>query len=165
MCAQLAKSLSFISSDAPVDFIGIGVIQLPSRNFFQSLGDFFAQKSGKERISFLAVGGEEIKAIDTQSSSILRTQHIPKNRIESISLRESTTGDGLVPICHIDIVECISINKKGKKKLKPHYFKLMPALLGENTSPVQNAAEITTAHAAKKAIIETLRAWKAALEE
>jgi hypothetical protein len=165
MCAQLAQSFSFIASETPADFIGLGVIQLPARNFFQSIGDFFAEKSGKQRISFMAIGAHEIKKIHTQSSSILQSTSIPKNLIESISLREDKTRDGLVSITHIDIVECISVTKKGKKKLKSHYFKLMPALLGENTSPIQNIAEITAAHASTKAIIETLKAWELAIKE
>jgi hypothetical protein len=40
----------------------------------------------------------------------------------------------------------------------------MPAMLGENTSPIQNITEITSAHTSKKAIIETLTAWKQAIE-
>lgn len=164
MSAQLASSFSFIASEIPADFIGLGVIQLPSRNFFQSIGDFFAEKSGKQRISFMAVGAHEIKKIHTQGSSILQSTSVPKNLIESISIREDKTSDGLVAISHIDIVECISVDKKGNKKLKSHYFKLMPALLGENTSPIQQLTEITAAHAAKKAIIEALGAWETAIE-
>jgi hypothetical protein len=164
MCAQLAQSFSFIAAEVPADFIGLGVIQLPSRNFFQSIGDFFAEKSGKQRISFMAVGAHEIKKIHTQGSSILQSTSIPKNLIESISIREDKTADGLVGITHIDIDECISVDKKGNKKLKSHYFKLMPALLGENTSPIQHVVEITAAHAAKKAIIEALGTWETAIE-
>ena len=164
MCSQLAQSFSFIAAEVPADFIGLGVIQLPSRNFFQSIGDFFAEKSGKQRISFMAVGAHEIKKIHTQGASILQTTSIPKNLIESISIREDQTADGLVGITHIDIVECISVDKKGNKKLKSHYFKLMPALLGENTSPIQHVVEITAAHAAKKAIIEALGTWETAIE-
>lgn len=164
MSAQLASSFSFIASEIPADFIGLGVIQLPSRNFFQSIGDFFAEKSGKQRISFMAVGAHEIKKIHTQGSSILQSTSVPKNLIESISIREDKTSDGLVAISHIDIVECISVDKNGNKKLKSHYFKLMPALLGENTSPIQQLTEITAAHAAKKAIIEALGAWETAIE-
>jgi hypothetical protein len=152
MCAQLAQSFSFIASETPAEFIGLGVIQLPTRNFFQSISDFFAEKSGKQRISFMAVGAHEIKKIHTQGSNILQ------------SIREDKTSDGLIAISHIDIVECISVDKKGHKKLKSHYFKLMPALLGENTSPIQNVAEITAAYATKKAIIETLTAWSTAIE-
>jgi hypothetical protein len=164
MCAQLAQSFTFIASETPSDFIGLGVIQLPTRNFFQSISDFFAEKSGKQRISFMAVGAHEIKKIHTQGSNILQSTSIPKNLIESISIREDKTSDGLVAISHIDVVECISVDKKGNKKLKSHYFKLMPALLGENTSPIQNVAEITAAYTSKKAIIETLSIWSTAIE-
>lgn len=164
MCAQLAKSFSFVQSEIPTEFVGLGVIQLPPRNFFQSIGDFFAEKSGKQRISFMAVGAHEIKKIHTQGSSILQSTSVPKNLIESISIREDKTSDGLVAISHIDIVECISVDKKGNKKLKSHYFKLMPALLGENTSPIQKVVEITEAHASKKLIIETLTTWETAID-
>lgn len=164
MCAQLAKAFSFVQSEIPTEFVGLGVIQLPPRNFFQSISDFFAEKSGKQRISFMAVGAHEIKKIHTQGSSILQSTSVPKNLIESISIREDKTSDGLVAISHIDIVECISVDKKGNKKLKSHYFKLMPALLGENTSPIQNVVEITEAHASKKLIIEILTTWETAIE-
>ncbi len=164
MCAQLAPSFSFIASEVPSEFIGLGVIQLPPRNFFQSIGDYFSEKSGKQRISFMALGAHEIKKIHTQGPNVLEATNIPKNLIESISIREDKTSDGLVSISHIDIVACISVDKNGNKKMKSHYFKLMPALLGENTSPVQNITEITTAHTSKKAIIETLTAWKQAIE-
>jgi hypothetical protein len=40
----------------------------------------------------------------------------------------------------------------------------MPALLGENTSPIQNVVEITEAHKSKKLIIETLTTWETAIE-
>jgi hypothetical protein len=112
----------------------------------------------------MAIGAHEIKKIHTQGSSILQSTSVPKNLIESISIREDKTSDGLVAISHIDIVECISVDKKGNKKLKSHYFKLMPALLGENTSPIQNVVEITSAHASKKLIIETLTTWEKAIE-
>jgi len=57
------------------------------------------------------------------------------------------------------------VNKKGIKKLKTHTFQLMPALLGENTSPVNNIADIQWAHASRQAILDTLNAWKTSIQE
>ena len=165
MCAQLAQSFSFIASETPSDFIGLGVIQLPTRNFFQSISDFFAEKSGKQRISFMAVGAHEIKKIHTQGSNILQSTSIPKKLIESISIREDKTSDGLVAISHIEIVECISVDKKGNKKLKSHYFKLMPALLGENTSPVNIVSDIVWAQESRNTVVHTLQAWNLSIQE
>ncbi|MHA8092527.1 hypothetical protein V7S78_08415 [Aquirufa regiilacus] len=164
MSSILPSSFSFLASQTPRDFVGLGVIQLPKRNFFQSIGDFFATKSGKQRISFLLVGGHEIKTIHYQGSDIIGTSDIPKNLIESIEIHASKTADGLVVISNIEVIECISVNDKGVKKLKTHTFNLMPALLGENTSPVNNVADIVWAQESRNSILETLKAWNTSIQ-
>lgn len=159
MSANLPTSFSFLASQTPRDFIGLGVIQLPKRNFFQSISDYFAARSGNQRISFLLVGAHEIKVAHYQGSTVLGTSDIPKNLIESVEIHTSKTSDGLVLISNIELVECIAVDKKGVKKLKTHSFQLMPALLGENTSPVNNVNDIVWAQESRKTIVETLKSW------
>lgn len=165
MSANLPTSFSFLASQIPRDFIGLGVIQLPKRNFFQSIGDYFAIKSGKQRISFLLLGAHEVKVIHYQGSESIGMSDIPKNLIESIHIHASKTADGLVIISNIEMVECVSVNEKGDKKRKTHQFNLMPALLGENTSPVNNVNEIIWANESRQTIVETLKAWHINIQE
>lgn len=165
MSSNLPSSFSFLSSQTPRDFVGLGVIQLPKRNLFQSIGDFFAAKSGKQRISFLLLGGHEIKVVHYQGADLIGTSDIPKNLIESIEIHASKTSDGLVVISNIEVIECISVNDKGVKKLNTHTFNLMPALLGENTSPVNKVSDIVWAQESRNTIVETLKAWNTSIQE
>jgi hypothetical protein len=57
------------------------------------------------------------------------------------------------------------VNDKGVKKLKTHLFQLMPALLGENTSPVNNVADVVWAQESRNSIVETLKAWNISIQE
>jgi hypothetical protein len=164
MSANLPTSFSFLASQTPRDFIGLGVVQLPKRNFFQSISDFFAARSGNQRISFLLLGAHEIKVVHYQGSNVLGSIDIPKNLIESIEIHASKTADGLVVISNIELTECISVNDKGIKKLKNHQFNVMPALLGENTSPVNNVNDIVWAQESRKTIVETLKAWNEGIQ-
>ncbi|MHA8107415.1 hypothetical protein [Aquirufa sp. 5-AUSEE-100C1] len=164
MSANLPTSFSFLASQTPRDFIGLGVVQLPKRNFFQSISDFFAARSGNQRISFLLLGAHEIKVVHYQGSNVLGSVDIPKNLIESIEIHASKTADGLVVISNIELTECISVNDKGIKKLKYHQFNVMPALLGENTSPVNNVNDIVWAQESRKTIVETLEAWNEGIQ-
>ncbi len=159
MSTHLPSSFSFLASQTPLDFIGLGVIQLPKRNFFQSISDFFASRAGNQRISFFLLGAHEIKVLHYQGANLLTSSDIPKNLIESIEIHTSKTPDGLVLISNIEVVECISVNDKGVKKLRKHPFHLMPALLGENTSPVNHVNDILWAQESRKTIVETLKAW------
>ncbi len=164
MSANLPTSFSFLASQTPRDFIGLGVVQLPKRNFFQSISDFFAARSGNQRISFLLLGAHEIKVVHYQGSNVLGSIDIPKNLIESIEIHASKTADGLIVISNIELTECISVNDKGIKKLKNHQFNVMPALLGENTSPVNNVNDIVWAQESRKTIVETLKAWNEGIQ-
>jgi hypothetical protein len=165
MSANLPSSFSFLASQTPRDFIGLGVITLPKRNFFQSISDFFADKSGKRRISFLLLGAHEIKVVHYQGTDRIGSSDVPKNLIESIDIHTSKTPDALVLISNIEIVECVSVNKKGVKKLKTHQYNLMPALLGENTSPVNSVNDIVWAKESRHTIVETLKAWNTSIQE
>ena len=159
MSEKLQKSLTFLSSEMPNSWLSLAVTTLPKRNIFQSIGDFFASKSGDHRISYLAASENEIKIIHYQGSNVLGTQSIPINSMESFEVTEGTTEDGVVAIYHVNIEEIISVNKKGVKKLKSHYFKLMPPLLGLNASPIQAVDEILWAQNARKSMLVALKPY------
>jgi hypothetical protein len=159
MSEKLQKSLTFLSSEMPNSWLSLAVTTLPKRNIFQSIGDFFASKSGDHRISYLAASENEVKIIHYQGSNVLGTQSIPINSMESFEVTEGTTEDGVVAIYHVNFEEIISVNKKGVKKLKSHYFKLMPPLLGLNASPIQAVDEILWAQNARKSMLVALKPY------
>ena len=159
MSEKLQKSLAFLNPQMPNNFLSLSVIQLPKRNIFQSIADFFANKSGNHRISYLAATENEIKVIHYQGSNVLGTQTIPVNSMESFEISEGTTEDGVVAIYHVNMEEIISVNKKGVKKLKSHYYKLMPPLLGLNASPIQAVEEILWAQNARKSMLVALKPY------
>jgi hypothetical protein len=159
MSEKLQKSLTFLSSEMPNSWLSLAVTTLPKRNIFQSIGDFFASKSGDHRISYLAASENEVKIMHYQGSNVLGTQSIPINSMESFEVTEGTIEDGVVAIYHVNIEEIISVNKKGVKKLKSHYFKLMPPLLGLNASPIQAVDEILWAQNARKSMLVALKPY------
>ncbi len=165
MSEKLQKSLAFLNSEMPNNWLSLAVTQLPKRNIFQSIGDFFAGKSGNHRISYVAASKNEVKIIHYQGSNVIGTQTIPKNSMESFEISEGTTEDGVVAIFHVHLEEIISTNKNGVKKLKSHYYKLMPPLLGLNASPIQAVEEILWAQNAKKSMLATLKPYSAEIQE
>jgi hypothetical protein len=159
MSEKLQKSLAFLNSEMPNNWLSIAVTSLPKRNIFQSIGDFFAGKSGNHRISYLAASENEVKIIHYQGANVLGTHTIPMSSMESCEISEGTTEDGLVAIIHVNIEEIISTNKKGEKKLKSHYYKLMPPLLGVNATPIQAVEEILWAQNARKVMLSVLKPY------
>lgn len=157
MSEKLQKSLAFLNPEMPNNFLSLSVVQLPKRNIFQSIGDFFAAKSGNHRISYLAASENEVKIIHYQGAYAVGTQTIPMSSMESLEISEGTTEDGIVAIFHVNMEEIKSINKKGVKKLKSHYFKLMPPLLGLNATPIQAVDEIIWAQNARKSKLLALK--------
>ena len=75
---QLPSSFQFIQSHLPSNTKGLGITTLSKRNFFQSIGDYFAEKSGKntniargmvdEELSFefLVINGDSLKVDDIE---------------------------------------------------------------------------------------------------
>ena len=165
MSEKLQKSLAFLNSEMPNNWLSLAVTQLPKRNVFQSIGDFFASKSGNHRISYLAASESEVKIIHYQGLNVVGEQTIPMNSMESFEISEGSTEDGVVAIFHVNLEEIISTNKKGVKKLKSHYFKLMPPLLGINASPIQAVEEILWAQNARKSMLATLKPYSAKIQE
>jgi len=159
MSEKLQKSLAFLNSEMPNNWLSLAVTTLPKRNVFQSIGDFFAVKSGNHRISYLAATENEVKIIHYQGLNVVGAQTIPLNSMESFEISEGSTEDGVVAIFHVNLEEIISTNKKGVKKLKSHYYKLMPPLLGINASPIQAVEEILWAQNARKSMLATLKPY------
>jgi hypothetical protein len=162
--SSIPASLSFLQTYLPSDCLAIGVSQLPSRNIFQSIADFFASKSGKNRICYVAVSAQEIKLLQFQGDQLLTEKTFLIDGLEHLELSEGSTDDGLIHLLHIHVGEIKSVNKKGIKKIASHYFKCMPPLLGLNTSPIQAIHEIQWAHQSKKLVQETLSSWPAKIE-
>ncbi len=119
MSANLPTSFSFLASQTPRDFVGLGVIQLPKRNFFQSISDFFAARSGNQRISFLMLGAHDIKVVHYQGANLLASTDIPKNLIESIEIHTSKTSDGLVSSQILRLLSVFPLTKKELKSSNP----------------------------------------------
>ena len=165
MSEKLQKSLAFLDSEMPNNWLSLAVTQLPKRNIFQSIGDFFAGKSGNQRISYLAASESEVKIIHYQGSNVVGGQTIPMNSMESFEISEGSTEDGVVAIFHVHLEEIVSINKNGVKKLKSHYYKLMPPLLGINASPIQAVEEILWAQNARKSMLATLKPYSSKIQE
>jgi len=164
MSEKLQKSLAFLNSEMPNHWLSLAVTSLPKRNILQSIGDFFAAKSGSHRISYFAASENEVKLIHYQGSSVLSTHTIPVNLMESFEISEGTTEDGVVALFHVNIEEIISVDKKGNKKLKSHYFKLMPPLLGMNASPIQAVEEILWAQNARKSMHLALKPYNGKIQ-
>jgi hypothetical protein len=162
--SPIPASLSFLQSYIPADCVALGVSQLPSRNIFQSIADFFASKSGKNRICYVAVSAQEIKLLQFQGDQLLTEKTFLIDSLEHLEHSEGSTDDGLIHLLHIHVGEIKSVNKKGIKKIASHYFKCMPPLLGLNTSPIQAIHEIQWAHQSKKLVQETLSSWPAKIE-
>lgn len=164
MSEKLQKSLAFLNDEMPKQWLSLAVTQLPQRNIFQSIGDFFAAKSGNHRISYLTAAESEVKVIHYQGFAVVGTHAIPMTSMESLEISEGTTEDGVMAIQHVHIEEIKSINKKGIKKLKRHYFKLMPPLLGLNASPIQAVDEIVWAQQVKKSMLLVLKPYSAKIQ-
>ena len=164
MSVIFPSSFSFIGQQISTPSLGLGIIQLPNRNFFQSIGDFFAERSGKQRVSYMVLTTNEIQVLHFQGTDCIGSSNIAKDSIESITFGDGSTSDRLVSFTEINVEACISLNKKGIKKFKSHYFKLMPALLGLNTSQINNIADITWAKASKTTSVDTLKSWNEAIQ-
>jgi hypothetical protein len=161
---SLPASLTFLQTHLPSTCLSVGVSTLPVRNFFQSIGDFFASKSGKNRISYIAASEDEIKLIHFQGGDLISEKAYRIDQLEHIEISEGITDDGLIHLLHINLGEIKSINKKGKKKITSHYFKCMPPLLGQNAAPIQAVPDILWAQQSKKRMQEILQAWPAKIE-
>jgi hypothetical protein len=149
---SLPASLTFLQTHLPSTCLSVGVSSLPVRNFFQSIGDFFASKSGKNRISYIAASEDEIKLIHFQGGDLISEKAYRIDQLEHIEISEGITDDGLIHLLHINLGEIKSINKKGEKKI------------GQNAAPIQAVPDILWAQQSKKRMQEILQTWPAKIE-
>lgn len=151
---QLPSSFQFIQSYLPSNTKGLGITTLSKRNFFQSIGDYFAEKSGKNRVSYVAVGDNFITLLHFKGTELIAEKTIELNKLDHFYVSEGQTSDGIIHHLSCDATEIIS-----EKKRENHHIKILPCLLGENASNVQAIQSIQWAQESKKIITEILKEW------
>ncbi len=152
MTFKLPKSLEELQSFVSTTTIGIGVTELPKRNFIQSISDYFAQKSGQNRISFVIFNQTSITFLHFRGDNLLNSTSISNENIEKIATVKGQTEDGLVTLLNCEVEEIKSINKKGVKKIQTRNFTIMPCFFGVNLKKLRSAAEIQWALESLKSI-------------
>ena len=154
MSIQLPSTFQFIQKHLPANTKGLGITTLSKRNFFQSIGDFFAEKSGKKRVSFVAVADTTITQLHFQGDDLIAENTIELSQLDHFYVSEGQTPDGIIHHLSCDATVIIS-----DKKMEDHHIKILPCLLGENASNVQAIQSIQWAQESKKAITEILKTW------
>ncbi|MFL0297539.1 hypothetical protein [Aquirufa novilacunae] len=151
---QLPSSFEFIQSHLPLNTKGLGITTLSKRNFFQSIGDYFAEKSGKNRVSYVAVGDDFITLLHFQGTDLIDEKTIKLDQLDHFYVSEGQTADGIIHHLSCDATVIIS-----EKKMLDHHVKILPCLLGENASNVQAIQSIQWAQESKKNITDILKGW------
>jgi hypothetical protein len=151
---QLPSSFQFIQSHLPAKTKGVGITTLSKRNFFQSIGDYFAEKSGKNRVSYVAVGDDFITLLHFQGTDLIGEKTIKLDQLDHFYVSEGQTPDGIIH--HLSCEATVVISAK---KTVNEYIKILPCLLGENASNVQAIQSIQWAQESKKALTEILKGW------
>ncbi len=151
---QLPSSFQFIQSHLPSNTKGLGITTLSKRNFFQSIGDYFAEKSGKNRVSYVAVGDDFITLLHFQGTDLITEKTIKLDQLDHFYVSEGQTADGIIHHLSCDATVIIS-----EKKMVDLHVKILPCLLGENASNVQAIQSIQWAQESKKIITEILKGW------
>jgi hypothetical protein len=154
MYIQLPSTFQFIQKHLPANTKGLGITTLSKRNFFQSIGDFFADKSGKKRVSFVAVADTSITQLHFQGDDLIAENTIELSQLDHFYISEGQTPDGIIHHLSCDATVIIS-----EKKMEDHHIKILPCLLGENASNVQVIQSIQWAQESKKALTEILKGW------
>jgi hypothetical protein len=160
MSLHLPSTFQFIQKHLPSHTKGLGITTLSKRNFFQSIGDFFAEKSGKNRVSYVAVGDDFITLLHFQGEDLIAEKTILLGQLDRFHVSEGQTADGIIHHLSCDATEIVSA-----KKMAEHAIKILPCLLGENASNVQAIQSIQWAQESKKALTEILQGWSAKIEE
>ena len=151
---QLPSSFQFIQSHLPTNTKGVGITTLSKRNFFQSIGDYFAEKSGKNRVSYVAVGDDFITLLHFQGTDLIGEKTIKLDQLDHFYVSEGQTPDGIIHHLSCDATLVIT-----EKKMEDQHIKILPCLLGENASNVQAIQSIQWAQESKKIITEILNGW------
>lgn len=154
MSIHLPSTFQFIASHLPAHTKGVGITTLVKRNFFQSIGDFFAEKSGKNRVSYVAVGEDFICLLHFQGQDLIAKKMILLSSLDHFYVSEGQTPDGIIHHVSCDATVILSA-----KKMEDYHIKILPCLLGENASNVQAIQSIQWAQESKKALTEILNGW------
>ena len=154
MSLQLPSTFQFIKQYLPANTKGLGITTLSKRNFFQSIGDFFAEKSGKKRVSYVAVGDDFITQLHFQGEDLIAEKTIQLGQLDHFYVSEGQTADGIIHHLSCDATVIVSA-----KKMEDQHIKILPCLLGENASNVQAIQSIQWAQESKKVLTEILKSW------
>ena len=154
MSLQLPSTFQFIQKHLPSNTKGLGITTLSKRNFFQSIGDYFSEKSGKNRVSYVAVGDDFITQLHFQGEDLIAENTIQLGQLDHFYVSEGQTPDGIIHHLSCDATVIVSA-----KKMVDHHIKILPCLLGENASNVQAIQSIQWAQESKKALTEILKNW------
>lgn len=154
MSLQLPSTFQFINRHLPSNTKGLGITTLSKRNFFQSIGDYFSEKSGKNRVSYVAVGDDFITQLHFQGEELIAEHTIQLGQLDHFYVSEGQTPDGIIHHLSCDATVIISA-----KKMVDYHIKILPCLLGENASNVQAIQSIQWAQESKKALTEILKEW------
>jgi len=154
MSMHLPSTFQFIQKHLPANTVGLGITTLSKRNFFQSIGDYFAEKSGKNRVSYVAVGNDFITQLHFQGEDLIAENTIQLSQLDHFYISEGQTADGIIHHLSCDATVIVSA-----KKMVDHHVKILPCLLGENASNVQAIQSIQWAQESKKALTGILQGW------
>ena len=157
---HLPSTFQFIQSHLPANTKGMGITTLSKRNLFQSIGDFFAEKSGNKRVSYIAVGDDFIHQMHFQGTDLIAEKTIQIEQLDHFYVSEGQTPDGI-----IHHLSCDATIIKSKKKTEDVHIKILPCLLGENASNIQVIQTIQWAQESKKSIIDILKTWPERIEK
>jgi hypothetical protein len=160
MIFHLPSTFQFIHSHLPANTKGVGITTLSKRNLFQSIGDFFAEKSGNKRVSYIAVGDDFIHHLHFQGTDLIAEKSIQIEQLDHFYVSEGQTPDGI-----IHHLSCDATIIKSKKKMEDVHIKILPCLLGENASNIQVIQTIQWAQESKKSIIDILKTWPERIEK
>jgi hypothetical protein len=160
MSLQLPSTFQFIQKHLPSNTKGLGITTLSKRNFFQSIGDYFSEKSGKNRVSYVAVGDDFITRLHFQGEDLIAENTIQLGQLDHFYVSEGQTADGI-----IHHLSCDATVKVSPKKMDEHHIKILPCLLGENASNVQAIQSIQWAQESKKVVTEILKNWPLKIQD
>ena len=160
MSLQLPSTFQFIQKHLPSNTKGLGITTLSKRNFFQSIGDYFSEKSGKNRVSYVAVGDDFITQLHFQGEDLIAEHTIQLGQLDHFYVSEGQTPDGIIHHLSCDATVIVSA-----KKMVDHHIKILPCLLGENASNVQAIQSIQWAQESKKVVMEILKNWPLKIQD
>jgi hypothetical protein len=160
MSLQLPSTFQFIQKHLPSNTKGLGITTLSKRNFFQSIGDYFSEKSGKNRVSYVAVGDDFITQLHFQGEDLIAENTIQLGQLDHFYVSEGQTPDGIIHHLSCDATVIVSA-----KKMVDHHIKILPCLLGENASNVQAIQSIQWAQESKKVVTEILKNWPLKIQD